>query len=185
MHQAQGVGDSLSDRTFRNLSPSRVVALGLLVAMGLLLSGCTAEYIRNIEKAAKLLRASDEFTEVNFEYERGLDPLTRERYLYDFSAVLAPDADLDEADRLLAKAHEISGRAPDVMIDEHMWLNGFHDHRGQRTAPDLTAQGWTEVLEIARTTNTSTWNSMRGWKIGPDDGQHLAQENINSCGTRV
>jgi len=82
-----------------------------------------------------------------------LDPLTRERSLYDFSVVLEPDADLEEAGRLLAEVHEISGRAPDILIDEHMWLNGFHDHRGQRTAPDLTAQGWTEVLEIARTTN--------------------------------
>jgi len=50
------VGDSLSDMPFRNLSPSRVVSLGLLVTMGLLLSGCAAEHIRNIEKAAKLLR---------------------------------------------------------------------------------------------------------------------------------
>lgn len=75
---------------FRNLDPSRVAVLGLLVVVGFLFSGCTAEYIKNIDKAAKTLRASKEFSDVNFEYERGLDPLTRQRYLYDFSAVLEP-----------------------------------------------------------------------------------------------
>ena len=132
-------------------------------------SGCTAEYIKNIDKAAKTLRASKEFSDVNFEYERGLDPLTRQRYLYDFSAVLEPDADLEEAGRLLAEAYEISGHAPDVLIDEHMWLNGFHDHRGQRTAPDLTAQGWTKVLEIARTTDAQ---EIEVW----DWREHYAEE---------
>ena len=161
--------DSLSDMIFRNLSPGRVVALGFLVMVGFLFSGCTAEYIKNIDKAAKTLRASEEFSAVNFEYERGLDPITRQRILYDFSAVLEPDADLEEAGRLLAEAHEISGRAPDVLIDEHMWLNGFHDHRGQRRAPELTAQGWTEVLEIARTTNAQ---EVEVW----DWREHYAEE---------
>lgn len=58
--------------------------LGLIVFFGLLVSGCTAQYIKDIESAAKMLRSSDEFTDVNFEYQREFDP-TRPRDLYDFS----------------------------------------------------------------------------------------------------
>lgn len=55
------MSDSLGDMIFRNLDLSRVAVLGLLVVVGFLFSGCTAEYIKNIDKAAKTLRASKEF----------------------------------------------------------------------------------------------------------------------------
>ena len=127
----------------------RVAALGLIVFVGLLVSGCTAQYIKDIESAAKTLRSSDEFTDVNFEYQREFDP-TRPRDLYDFSAALRNDADLERAGQLLAEAVDMSGKAPDILVDGSTWVHGFYDGKGSRAAAELTPQTWTEVLEIAR-----------------------------------
>lgn len=134
--------------------------LGLIVFFGLLVSGCTAQYIKDIESAAKMLRSSDEFTDVNFEYQREFDP-TRPRDLYDFSAALRNDADLERAGQLLAEAVDMSGKAPDILVDGSTWVHGFYDGKGSRTAAELTAQTWTEVLHMARTAGVQeleVWN---------------------------
>lgn len=126
----------------------RTLAVGLVA--GLLLTGCVGEYIRDLRSSARQLRSSEEFTAVNFQYERR-DPITMPRSIYDYSAALHKDADLQEAGRLLAEAAEQAGSVPDIQVDG-TWLNVFDDGAGSRRVPKFTAQEWTEILEAARAT---------------------------------
>ena len=93
-------------RTYWSGRPFRAIAVGLTA--GLLLTGCGSEYIRDLRSSARELRSSDEFAAVNFEYERS-DPIAMPRSIYDYSAALHEDADLQEAGRLLANAAERTG----------------------------------------------------------------------------
>ena len=150
--------------------PFRVIAVGL--AAGLLLTGCGSEYIRELRSSARELRSSDEFAAVNFEYERS-DPIAMPRSIYDYSAALHEDADLQEAGRLLANAAERTGSVPDIQVDG-TWLNSFDDGAGSRRVPSFTAQEWTEILAAARATpadELQIWQLDEYFVEDPEDGE--------------
>ena len=128
----------------------RSAVAGMIILVGMMLSGRVDEYIRDTEAAAEDLEQSDEFSSVNFAYEDH-DPMTRPRSLYDYSAALYEDADLDEAGRLLAESAETSIFVPDILVDGSTWVQAFQRWKG--VVPDFTAEQWTEVLETARTTH--------------------------------
>lgn len=130
----------------------RALRVGIIAVVGLMLTGCVDQYLRDIDSTARDLRSSDEFSAVNFEYERR-DPITMPRSIYDYSAALHEDADLQETGRLIAEAAEKTGFVPDILVDEMTWVNSFYSVTKQRTAPDFTAQQWTEVLATARATH--------------------------------
>ena len=148
----------------------RALAVGLVA--GLFLTGCVGEYIRDLRSTARQLRSSDEFTAVNFEYERR-DPITMPRSIYDYSAALHKDADLQEAGRLLAEAAGRTGSVPDIQVDG-TWPNSFDDGAGSRRVPKFTAQEWTEILEAARATpadELQIWQLDEYFVEDPEDGQ--------------
>lgn len=161
----------------RSRSMKKTITLALIMIAGLMVTGCTSEHIRNIDSAAKTLRKSDEFIGVNFQYERGFDPMTRPRQLYDFSAALEHDADFDQAGELLAQSVEKSGKIPDVLLDDSTWLMGFYDHTGIRDTADLTAEGWSGVLRSARATHAQ---ELEVW-----DYESYYAEQYNEHGTQL
>lgn len=130
----------------------RSITVGIIAVVGLMLTGCVDQYLRDIESSARDLRSSEEFSAVNFEYERR-DPITMPRRIYDYSAALREDADLQEAGRLIAEAAEKTGYVPDILVDDMTWVNSFYSSTKNRIAPDFTAQEWTEVLATARATH--------------------------------
>lgn len=127
----------------------RSITVGIIAVVGLMLTGCVDQYLRDIESSARDLRSSEEFSAVNFEYEQR-DPITMPRSIYDYSAALHEDADLQEAGRLIAEAAEKTGYVPDILVDDRTWVNSFYSATKQRAAPDFTAQQWTEVLATAQ-----------------------------------
>lgn len=157
-------------RTYWSGRPFRAIAVGLTA--GLLLTGCGSEYIRDLRSSARELRSSDEFAAVNFEYERS-DPIAMPRSIYDYSAALHEDADLQEAGRLLANAAERTGSVPDIQV-RGTWLKSFDDGAGSRRVPNFTAQQWTEILQAARATpadELQIWQLDEYFVEDPDEGE--------------
>ena len=142
--------------------------VGVLLT-ALLLTGCTSELVQDLKAGAKTLRSSGAFSQVIFDYERGLDPMTRSRSLDDFSALLQEDGDLVVAGQALADVVDTAGKAPDILVDESTWILGFHtSSRGPATA-EITSQDWTELLNIARSTHA---RELEVWQLL----EHEAQE---------
>lgn len=139
-------------RGHRSAGFLRALRVGIIAVVGLMLTGCVDQYLRDIESTARDLRFSDEFAGVNFQYERR-DPITMPRSIYDYSAALYEDADLHEVGRLIAEAAEKTGYVPDILVDDTTWVNSFYSSTKNRVAPDFTTQQWTEVFETARAIN--------------------------------
>lgn len=147
---------------------SRGMSLAVVLFTGLLVTGCTSEYIEGLKSGAETLRSSGEFSQVNFEYERGFDPMTRPRRIDDYSAVLHQDSDVIVAGQALADAAEIAGNTPDVLVDESTWVFSFHEYKGTPESAELTAQDWAELLHVARSTHA---RELEVWQFGSFDAE--------------
>jgi len=139
----------------RSFACSRSAIAGAVLSVGLILTGCSVpEYLLNAERAAERLQQSDEFSAVNFEYEQ-YDPMTRPRTIYDYSAALHGNADLEEAGRLLAEINRENTLMPEISVGDGTWLY-TSDLYGPTV--EFDAQDWTELLDAARTTRPATYS---------------------------
>ena len=149
----------------RSFAFSRSAVAGAVLSVGLILTGCSVpEYLLNAERAAERLQQSDEFSAVNFEYEQ-YDPMTRPRTIYDYSAALHDNADLEEAGRLLAEINRENTLMPEISVGDGTWLY-TSDLYGPTV--EFDAQDWTELLDAARTTHAQ---QLTVWKYDSYDAE--------------
>src|SRR5699024_6484447 len=101
----------MRSQTCRSSRPfTGMLWVGVLLT-ALLLTGFNSELVQDLKAGSKTLRSSGAFSQVIFDYERGLDPMTRSRSLDDFSALLQEDGDLVVAGQALADVVGTGGGA--------------------------------------------------------------------------